>query len=116
MTNVAPDHEGMKASSYVTMLRDHAAELESVAARIRALTEEVHTDPQHFYAEGLRLARTGRDAGQTAVGTLAARAHAEPSKLSIPRIANILGVSVSTARTMLPGKSPTKTTVTFDEF
>ena len=79
-----------------------AAKLRRAADSLEALKENPEPDPRHFQTEAVRQAAQIRNDCAREADQLAYLAYAAPDKVSINKLAQMLGVSVNTLRVKLP--------------
>ena len=85
------------------------AHLSQFIAEMRAVTDAAETllnspgpDAPHAHLEAVRLTAQARDIAGTACEHIAYTANQEPNRVSIPRLASMMRVSINTLRARLP--------------
>lgn len=78
-----------------------ASELDAVAQSMQTLVQNPGPDPQHFYAEAVRLASLATDMSTARRDILTELAAREPDRVSFPRLSALTSISVNTLRNRL---------------
>lgn len=91
-----------KQAAITNHLSQFIADIRSMADAAETLLNNPGPDPAHAALEAVRLTAQARDLSVTACEHIAYTAHQEPNRVSIPRLADMMSVSINTLRRRLP--------------
>ena len=106
MTRPAYDEVRAARDTKQETINAHADALRAVLIQVEQGIRELTSSPSGSYADDnlhlLNLIRTARDACTMRAENIAFAANREPDSLTLPPLAEALGVSVNTLRTRMP--------------